>query len=168
MIAATGPMACHDGNGLLTSLVESDPEWLWAFLHASCVTRTLLLTSVELGDNELGWGRLGLFKLWLVEGAAHLHKLLHWAIARVAASKVRATINVALDDSLHLRSHLGTLWQWATFMTVHVMSTLPVAFDNLQSLVTLLPIHHRVMLVVSMMFVVVRQSMAVPVMAHTC
>lgn len=168
MIAATGPMACHDGNGLLTSLVESDPEWLWALVHAPCVTSTLLLTSVELGGNELGWGRLGLFKLCLVTGA-HLHKLLHWAIARVAASKVRATINVALDNSLHLRSHLGTLWQWATFMTVHVMSALPVAFDDLQSFVALLPIHHRVMLVVSMMFVVaVRQSMAVPVMAHTC
>lgn len=48
MIMATGPMACHDGNALLTSLVESDPEWLWALLYASCVTSALLLTNVEL------------------------------------------------------------------------------------------------------------------------
>lgn len=85
--------------------------------------------------------------------AAHLHKLLHRAIARLPAGKVGATIHIALDDSLHFGCHLGTFWQWAFVMTLHVLSALPVALDDLEAFITFL-LHHLRMLVVSMISVV--------------
>mmetsp|Transcript_19929 Transcript_19929/g.43970 ORF Transcript_19929/g.43970 Transcript_19929/m.43970 type:complete len:202 (-) Transcript_19929:80-685(-) len=85
--------------------------------------------------------------------AAHLHELLHRAIARLPAGKVRATIHIALDDSLHFGCHLGTFWQWAFVMTLHVLSALPVALDDLEAFVTLL-LHHLRMLVLSVVAVV--------------
>lgn len=85
--------------------------------------------------------------------AAHLHELLHRAIARLPAGKVRATIHIALDDSLHFGCHLGTFWQWAFVMTLHVLSALPAALDDLEAFVTLL-LHHLRMLVLSVVAVV--------------
>lgn len=85
--------------------------------------------------------------------AAHLHELLHRAIARLPAGKVRATIHIALDDSLHFGRHLGTFWQWAFVMTLHVLSALAVALDDLEAFVTLL-LHHLRMLVLSVVPVV--------------
>jgi len=107
----------------------------------------------------LGWGRLERLKVRLLH-AAHLHKLLHRAIAGIPTG-VRATIHIALDDSLHFGCHLGTFWQWAILMTLQVLSALSVALDDLEAFIALL-LHH---LVVSMMSVVVVPMVAMPAMA---
>ena len=170
MIMTTGLVAFHDGNGLLTGPLESHPEGLWALLQAFLVTLALFLAHAELGDNELSSWRLKL-EVWPLGSlrllAAHLHKFHDWPIARLSAGEVRATIHIALDDSLHLLSHLGAFWQWATVMTFHVLSTLPMAFDDLKAFITpLLHLKMAMVSMVSMVFVVfVVAVVAVPQMA---
>jgi len=48
VVVATSPVAFHNGDSLLASLLESHPEGLWALLHACSITSALLLASAEL------------------------------------------------------------------------------------------------------------------------
>jgi len=48
VVVATSPMAFHNRDSLLASLLKSHPEWLWALLHACSITLALLLASAEL------------------------------------------------------------------------------------------------------------------------
>ena len=75
------------------------------------------------------------FRGRLLEFAAHLQEFRHWDVAGVAAGEVRTALGIALYDSLYSGGHLGAFRQRAAVMTCHVLSTLPVAFDNLEAFI---------------------------------
>ena len=75
------------------------------------------------------------FRGRLLEFAAHLQEFRHWDVAGVAAGEVRTALGIALYDSLDSGGHLGAFRQRAAVMTCHVLSTLPVAFDNLEAFI---------------------------------
>ena len=75
------------------------------------------------------------FRGRLLEFAAHLQEFRHWDVAGVAAGEVRTALGIALYDSLYSGGHLGAFRQQAAVMTCHVLSTLPVAFDNLEAFI---------------------------------
>lgn len=75
------------------------------------------------------------FRGRLLEFAAHLQEFRHWDVARVAAGEVRTALGIALYDFLYSGGHLGAFRQRAAVMTCHVLSTLPVAFDNLEAFI---------------------------------